>query len=96
MCILSKAAAKQAEHTHVPLPHHCRGPEGVLREPNNLFGNEGCAAANASQTYDMAWGWADANCNMPMTFMCRLNSEWLAGWQKVALRGSVSADCSAQ
>ena len=50
-------------------------PEGNFSEPNNLSGQEFCAAANASQEFGSAWGWMDANCNTRMTFMCRLNRE---------------------
>jgi hypothetical protein len=46
-------------------------PQG-LQEPNNFERKpELCAAANASQTYSMAWGWADQNCGVKMPFMCK-------------------------
>jgi hypothetical protein len=48
-------------------------PQNII-EPNNMFGQENCGAANASQTYSDAWGWMDINCNIRMPFMCRLNS----------------------
>jgi hypothetical protein len=51
-----------------------RTPDGNISEPNNMFGQENCGAANASQTYSDAWGWMDINCNIRMPFMCRLNS----------------------
>jgi hypothetical protein len=58
-------------------------------EPNNLFGQESCGAANASQAFQDAFGWMDINCNVRMPFMCRVVSEWpwhtcaarLATWQ---------------
>lgn len=51
--------------------------QGTFGEPNNLQGQENCGAANASQAYDSAFGWMDANCNIKMPFLCRLNSGWL-------------------
>lgn len=48
----------------------------TAQEPNNLFGQENCGAANATQTHQDAFGWMDLNCNIRMPFMCRLISEW--------------------
>jgi hypothetical protein len=45
---------------------------GRQPEPNNLAGNEYCAACNITLTYQGAWGWSDAACSLPMPYMCRL------------------------
>jgi hypothetical protein len=47
----------------------------TAQEPNNLFGQENCGAANATQVYQDAFGWMDLNCNIRMPFMCRLIGE---------------------
>jgi hypothetical protein len=46
-------------------------PQNIL-EPNNIFGAEDCAAANSSQAYGGAWGWADAQCNISLPLICRV------------------------
>ena len=45
-------------------------PQNII-EPNNLFPPELCAGANASQTYDQAWGWSDTGCSVVAPFVCR-------------------------
>ncbi len=45
---------------------------GRQPEPNNLAGNEYCAACNLTLAYQTAWGWSDAACSLPMPYMCRL------------------------
>lgn len=44
-------------------------------EPNNRFPAELCVAANATQTFGNAWGWADAQCGQQFAFMCRMRRE---------------------
>jgi hypothetical protein len=46
---------------------------GFRKEPNQVTGPELCAAANSTQVYGSAWGWADAPCAMALPFMCMLN-----------------------
>ncbi len=48
-------------------------------EPTNYTGFETCGVANATQTYQQAWGWADAQCNTRNIFICKVQCEWLAG-----------------
>jgi hypothetical protein len=50
----------------------CRLRPGTHREPNNIFGREMCAGANATEAYEGLWGWADANCDLPMPYICEL------------------------
>ena len=47
-------------------------------EPNNGMFPENCAVANFSQAHGAppAWGWADANCGISATVMCRRLREW--------------------
>jgi hypothetical protein len=45
---------------------------GNIPEPNSLVPGENCAVANATQTYEKAWGWADANCAQQFAFMCKI------------------------
>ncbi len=47
-----------------------------LKEPNNLSFraagmDELCAAANASQAYNNAWGWSDVQCSLKMASICK-------------------------
>ncbi len=41
-------------------------------EPNNFHIPEFCVAANYSQLVEEAWGWADANCDSKLIFMCKV------------------------
>jgi hypothetical protein len=48
-----------------------------LKEPNNLSFNrtrvdESCAVGNASQAYNSAWGWSDAQCTLKLPSMCKV------------------------
>lgn len=43
-----------------------------LQEPNNLFGEEYCAGANASEMANGAFGWSDAHCSTVAPFMCKV------------------------
>ena len=45
---------------------------GGLLEPNQLTGNENCAVANYSQSYDGAWGWADIPCETLHASVCKI------------------------
>jgi hypothetical protein len=49
---------------------------GTHREPNNISGREMCGGANATQAYEGLWGWADANCDLPMPYICELSGGW--------------------
>ncbi len=60
---------------------------GALAEPNNMLGSELCGLANATQSWNSAWGWADAQCSEPHIFICKIAREWwlpmawmLSGW----------------
>lgn len=44
---------------------------GSIAEPNSLVPGENCAVGNATQSYDNAFGWADANCAQQFAFMCK-------------------------
>lgn len=46
---------------------------GRLAEPNNMLGSELCGLANATQGYNSAWGWADAQCSEPHIFICKIS-----------------------
>ncbi len=49
--------------------------EGMLapqEEPNNRFPTELCVAANATEIFGNAWGWADAQCGQQLSYMCRM------------------------
>ena len=52
--------------------------EGALvpEEPNNFDPQEDCGAANYTQSYDLAWGWADAKCTEKFVFMCKCRGGW--------------------
>ncbi len=46
---------------------------GSHREPNNIFPNETCACANATQALpDGLYGWSDAGCSLMMPFICEM------------------------
>ncbi len=45
---------------------------GNVMEPNRLRGPELCAVANASQSYQLAWGWSDELCAMQAAYICKL------------------------
>ena len=46
---------------------------GSHQEPNNVFLNETCACANATQAWpDGLYGWADAQCSLLMPFICEM------------------------
>ncbi len=46
---------------------------GSHLEPNNIFPNETCGCANASQALpDGLYGWADAQCGLYMPFVCEM------------------------
>ena len=47
------------------------GVGDLWREPDNRLGGEFCGAANYTEIYTDAWGWADYNCTTPLPFMCR-------------------------
>ncbi len=46
-----------------------------ISEPNNIAGSETCGAGNMTQSYAQAAGWADADCNLKLPFMCELRRE---------------------
>lgn len=48
----------------------CHTRPGTHREPNNVFGGEFCAGANATEAFEGLWGWADANCDLAFPFIC--------------------------
>jgi hypothetical protein len=50
---------------------------GTHREPNNIFGGEFCAGANATEAFMGLWGWADANCDLRFPYICEIAREWL-------------------
>jgi hypothetical protein len=50
------------------------------------FPPENCAAANYSEAYEGAWGWADSQCGVKLPYMCKI----LGGWRARA-RGSSPA-----
>ncbi len=45
---------------------------GAIGEPNNMMGSELCGIANASQSYNSAWGWADVQCSEPHIAICKI------------------------
>jgi hypothetical protein len=47
-------------------------------EPNNGNFPENCAVANWTESYGSAWGWADANCAIMASVVCRRLRECLA------------------
>jgi hypothetical protein len=53
--------------------HWGRG-EGMA-EPNNNTGFEACGVANASQSFQEAWGWSDVQCGAKYVFICKIQSE---------------------
>lgn len=58
-----------------------------VTEPNNLAGSETCAAGNLTQSYGQASGWADADCNIKLPFMCKIR-------RKRPLRLELALTCS--
>jgi hypothetical protein len=56
----------------------CALQPGPIDEPNNRFGNELCAVANATQAYGNAWGWADTKCSNTYISMCIVRGECIA------------------
>jgi hypothetical protein len=66
--------AGSAPITFTSYQHWGRYREGSLvsQEPNNRTRAEFCGVANASQTYQKAWGWADANCTLQAPFICKV------------------------
>ncbi len=45
------------------------------REPDNRAGGEYCGAANYTEIFSDAWGWADFNCTAAMPYICRQDGE---------------------
>ncbi len=44
-----------------------------IEEPNNLFGNEYCAGANATELLlDGVFGWSDEECSRKTPFICKM------------------------
>ena len=66
---------------------HWGRPENGIPEPNQRQVGL-CGVANASQTYTLAWGWADTVCNTTNTFICRMQREYLCHRLFQALLGS--------
>ena len=58
---------------------------GPINEPNNRFGNELCAVANATQAYGNAWGWADTKCSGMYISMCIVRGELQAAAARAML-----------
>lgn len=52
------------------------GQVGEVPEPNNGTGFEVCGMANASMSYQDAWGWADVPCGLRAVFICKLSGQW--------------------
>jgi hypothetical protein len=50
-------------------------PADGRREPNNRQPPEDCGAADMAQLANGAGGWADANCQVKLTFMCKMIRE---------------------
>ena len=50
-------------------------PQNII-EPNNFFGREYCVGANATERWNVSWGWADFKCDRPSSYMCRQSREW--------------------
>jgi hypothetical protein len=50
---------------------------GAVREPNRLNPPELCAAANHTQSFAGAWGWADVRCGMLMPSICKVPTSYL-------------------
>jgi hypothetical protein len=46
-----------------------------LKEPNNLFGMEYCAGANASEMTGGMFGWSDERCTVRAPYMCKVTRE---------------------
>jgi hypothetical protein len=46
-----------------------------IPEPNNIEGNEFCAACNSSMAYGPSWGWADVACNNTFPAICKIPRE---------------------
>ncbi len=51
------------------------GVGDTWREPDNKAGGEYCGAANYTELFDEAWGWADNNCTQAMPYMCKVDGE---------------------
>jgi hypothetical protein len=49
-------------------------------EPNNFEEGEDCGAGNWTQSFDAAWGWADANCRQQFVFMCKIRGGVQMPW----------------
>jgi hypothetical protein len=49
------------------------GVSDLWREPDNRAGAEFCGAANYTEIFSEAWGWADNNCTMPLPYICRVD-----------------------
>jgi hypothetical protein len=51
-------------------------PANFPPEPNQLFGDENCVAANYTELNKAAWGWSDEVCEMELTSICQIPREW--------------------
>lgn len=41
-------------------------------EPNNIFGDENCVAANSTEAFEGVYGWSDAHCSRKLPFVCKI------------------------
>jgi hypothetical protein len=64
-----RASARLAPAAGMYLPDY-------LKEPNNLFGQEYCAGANASEMTGGLFGWSDERCTVQAPYMCKVTREW--------------------
>ncbi len=69
-CVLWVAKLRGGADCNCPLCASSR--PGAMPEPNSLSPNENCVVANATQGYDVAWGWADQNCATQFAAMCKI------------------------
>ncbi len=76
-------------------------PDGRA-EPNNRFPPENCGASNMSQLANGAGGWADANCQVKLPFICKMIREcassclghWLPHQLDIAIASHGHSSCT--
>lgn len=70
------------DHSPAPTPQTyvkwgTRKPQNVP-EPANLMGAETCGACNVTEAFAGTWGWASAQCQQPLAYICEKNRKWHA------------------
>jgi hypothetical protein len=73
-----------------PMSYDHWGLGDSWQEPDNRGGGEYCGAANYTQAYSNAWGWADENCSVALPYICRQDGGCLGAAGLFALHGAMS------